>query len=49
VLGAESEHGTSGGVATQAPSRLLPGEIVNVRSGRAMHSGASALVAALKR
>lgn len=49
VLDAESEHGTSGGAATRALSRLLAGEIDNVREGRAMRFGASALVAARRR
>lgn len=49
VLGAESEHGTSGGAATRALSRLLASEVDNVLAGRAMRFGASALVAARKR
>ena len=49
ILPTETEHGTGHGLAANALSRMLRGEVANIAAGRVMHVGASALVAARKR
>lgn len=48
-LSAESEHGTSGGLATRATIAMLAREVGSVRAGRTQRIGTSLLVAARKR